>query len=375
MAFDIFSTATLLEAVEQIPSPKTFLRSTFFNNVRTFDTKKVMIDLYKGGRRIAGFVNPNLPGKAVARIGYQTNEYEPPKIEPIFPTAAEELLKRLYGENPFGAMSPQERAMEQLLRDYVEQDNMITRREEQMCAQALFTGKINCVDKDSGVNEVFDFGMTPVKVDKTWDKDDSTPYDDIRLWKLQIQMKTGIRPNVLILSTDAGAAFANNAQIQAIVGKFRDLRLELNPRVIDEAVTFLCVLPELGLEVYTYDEWYYDEESKKNLPMIPQGYACMTSTNVNFDMLYGANAAIIAEQMAIIAATRLPRSWSENNPPVRYIATQSHPLPVPKMIDAVVGCQVLPKTTLEKYEKAILGGEYSKTIDDAAENVGERAGK
>lgn len=62
-------------------------------------------------------------------------------------TTAEDMLKRSPGEDIYGAKSPNQRAAEQLTKDMIEMDDMITRREESMCAQALFEEKLTLLVK------------------------------------------------------------------------------------------------------------------------------------------------------------------------------------------------------------------------------------
>jgi hypothetical protein len=43
----------------------------------------------------------------------------------------------------------------------------------------------------------------------------------------------------------------------------------IEPSVQSPALTFVGRLPELGLEIYTYDEWYLDDDGNEQ-PMIPE---------------------------------------------------------------------------------------------------------
>lgn len=156
---DIFDCRTMLDAVEQMVRPRTFLRDLFFNgaNPVTFGTTTVDIDIVKGTRKMAPFVHPRLPGSLSLRSGYRSTTYKPPYIQPKRETTAELILKRSPGENPFATKSALQRAGEQLGKDLADLDDEITRREEWMCAQALTTGSINV--KGEGVDDVIDFQM------------------------------------------------------------------------------------------------------------------------------------------------------------------------------------------------------------------------
>ena len=119
--------------------------------METFPTKSVDVDFKKGTRKLAPFVHPRMPGKTVANTGYQTKTYTPPQLAPDTITTVDDLLERMAGENPYSGKTPAQRAVEKLARDFSKLDEMITRREEWMCAQALYTGVIPIIG--DGLNE------------------------------------------------------------------------------------------------------------------------------------------------------------------------------------------------------------------------------
>ena len=82
MAISVFDTRTMLEALEMLREPKTFLLNTFFKGQNEFPTESVDIDIYKGKRRVAVYVNPKGAGQVVDRTGYKTNTYKPPYVKP-----------------------------------------------------------------------------------------------------------------------------------------------------------------------------------------------------------------------------------------------------------------------------------------------------
>ena len=73
-------------------------------------------------------------------------------------------MKRLPGENLYSGKTPNMRAAEILGRDLAELDEYISRREEAMCSEALFSGKVTV--KGDGVNEVLNFWSTVAASEK-----------------------------------------------------------------------------------------------------------------------------------------------------------------------------------------------------------------
>ena len=155
---DIYQPRYLAEVVRSAPPVHTFLRDTFFTNVKTFTTEEVDIDIVKGDREMAAFVHPKLGAETMAEEGYETKSYKPPMVNPDIVTTAESYMHRAPGETIYSERTPARRAAEQLVREYRRLDDSISRREEWMCAQALTTGAIQIVGK--GVNEEIDFGFT-----------------------------------------------------------------------------------------------------------------------------------------------------------------------------------------------------------------------
>lgn len=338
MPIDLFDTRTMLEAVRQMQPVRTFLRDTFFTNRRTFDTEYVDVDIVKGKRRMAPFVSPKVGGKVVERLGYQTHTYKAPMLAPKLPTTAEQLLKRLPGEALYSGMSPEERAAEQLGRDLAELDEIITRREEWMCAQAVFAGQIYVVGE--GVDEVIDFGLTNKEAltgTALWSDTAADPLADLKRWRQQIIKVSGFSPDIVIMASDAEEAFLKHEKVQ----KALDLRLvdtgQINPQTLPNGATYIGRIAEVGVNIYTYDEWYLDDDGVEK-PMVPAKTVLMASTAARFDLLYGA---YIDMELGVFALPRIPRSWVEKDPSVRWVQMVSRPLPVPEHIDSLYVATVL----------------------------------
>ncbi|GAV24801.1 minor capsid protein E [Carboxydothermus islandicus] len=338
MPIDLFSTRTMLEAVQQMQPVRTFLKSTFFVNERTFDTEYVDVDIIKGKRRMAPFVSPKIGGKVVERQGYRTNTYKAPMLAPKLPTTAEQLLKRLPGEPLYSGMSPEDRAAEQLGRDLAELDEIITRREEWMCAQALFTGQIHITG--DGVDEIIDFGLTNKEVltgTAKWSDPNSDPLADLKRWRQAIIKASGFSPDILIMASDVLDAFLGHSKIQQLL----DLRLvdtgQINPQTLPNGTTYIGRIAELGVNIYTYDEWYLDDDGNEK-PMVPEKTVLMASTSARFDLLYGAYVDV---EEGVFDLPRVPRSWVEKDPSVRWVQMISRPLPVPQHIDSLYVATVL----------------------------------
>lgn len=340
---DMFETRTMIQMLEQMKPARTFLKDTFFGRARTFDTEHVDIDIYKGKRRMAPFVAPVIGGVTVQRLGYKTNSYKPALVAPDMITTAVDLLKRAPGETVYSAQSPNERMAMQLGRDMAELDSLITRREEWMCAKALFTGQIPMVGE--GVNDIVSFdlaqshnitlgsGGAPAK----WGAQGADPLKNMRDWRRLIIQDSGASPNVVVMGTSALDKFIEDETVAKALDNRRVDRGLIDPLVLPNGVTYWGYIKEIACDIYSYDEWYLDDDGVEQ-PMVPTDLVLMSSTNARMELLYGAVADV---DLGTFALARVPKSWTLPKPSSRFVQLRCRPLPVPVQIDAVVVAKVV----------------------------------
>jgi hypothetical protein len=335
----IFDTRTMLQIIEQLKRPRTFLLDTFFPGFKTFDTAAVDIDIYKGKRRLAPFVAPVQEGKVMERLGYTTNSYKPPYIKPKMATTAGDILARQPGQVVYGTQSLAERAAAQLGRDLGDMLDSCTRREEWMAAQALNGGVINVVGE--GVNDTINFQMASSHIvtlagAALWTANTSDPIANLTTWARQCAQDSGLVPNAVVMGSDVANAFLarlrdpnynGNGQLSTIKVQLGQIKPELLPN----GVTFLGTLtaPSLNVDLFTYDEWYVDDTSGNEVSMVPVNKLFMGTTNAQNSKLYGAIQDMdLVESLgaSLIAAPRVPKSWVTKDPGVRWVMVQSAPL-------------------------------------------------
>lgn len=347
MGFNIYSTKTMLAAINAMLPVHTFLRDTFFPDTETFVTEEVLIDYKKGRRKLAPFVAPRVGGITMDRQGYRTDRYKAPKIAPQRVLTVDDLMIRGMGENVFSTRTPAQRQQELLGQDLAELDEMITRREEWMVRELLFTGKIKMkgfIDTHGSqhVDDEISYDFTNKEIltggDK-WDQDEAKIYENLREWRLTIIKKTGKTPNIVIMSQDVLESFMDNDDIQKKMD-LRNLYLgNINPVIESPAVTYIGRLAELGLDIYTYNEWFIDDDNKEQ-PMIPEKHILMASSNIG-KISYGAITQIEDQDFVTYEGTRIPKYWVDRNNDQKMIRISSRPVPVPYDVDSWYVAQVL----------------------------------
>ena len=341
---NIFERRFMLEALEELREPSTFFVKKFFSNQVEFDTAHVDIDIYKGKRRVAAYVNPRGQGQVVDRVGFTTYTYNPPYLKPKMVTTAEDLLKRVPGEVLYSNnMGPEQRAAIQLGKDMAELDGMITRAEELQAKQALFDASVEVHDVDGNdvVADISSPRSSSHTVDltetgeTTWDETGVDILANLRAWRRLNIKDSGIASDIVVMGSDAADEFLANSDVQAVMD---NRRMEMG-HLVEEAqelgVTYLGNI--LGMDIYQVDEYYIPLGSTTETALVPSKKVLVGSTRARCDRLYGA----IREVEGLMAMARFPKTWLEEDPSVRWLMIQSAPLLVPTQVDAFTVATVL----------------------------------
>ncbi len=340
MAYDIFKPESLKKAVSVLPTPSTFFRDTFFKTRNTHPTTKVRVDFYKGKRRVAPFVSEVLPSGVTKKLGYVTDDFETPLVSVKDVTNIGDIMKRGFGENIYGGVTPQERATKELLRTMKDYNEQIARREELSCAQAMLDGKI--LVKGEGVDYEIDFGFSNKgTVTSLWDAANSTadPVKDIAGMARECKKNGYKKPNICVMERSAYDSFIERCTKLGYLNNQYFLNLNIAPKVIDDALTYCGYVRDLDVEIYVYEEWYIDDwsgEEPVEKSVMPKGKILLASTNVGFSIEYGVLTFVDEEtkEFYSVEGTRAADSWVEKNPDQRFLSLSSRPLPVPTEVDS-----------------------------------------
>lgn len=343
----IYTTKTMLAAISQMMPVRSFFKDTFFGNEQTFLTEHVEIDYKKGRRKMAPFVSPKVAGKVMDRQGFTTKTFNPAAIKPKRTIQSFDLTNRSFGENVYSQRSPQERAMEMLAMDLSELDEAITRREEWMAAQVLFTGKVEV--KGDGVSKEisYDFdNLETLSGTDVWsDKENSDPLKDLNEWGNQLVKKSGMSPNVAVFSNDVIHAFVNHPKVKENLDNRRIVMGEIRPSELPNGASYVGTVNAVGyqLDIYGYNEWFYDEEAGEEKPLVPEKKVMIGTTNARSTMAYGATTLTdhISLDFMTYEGARVPDSWIEKDPAARYLQMHAKPVPIPHDVDSWLVATVL----------------------------------
>jgi len=343
----VYKPRTLEKLISIMPPVRTFFRSTFFRNTKTFVTARVDVDYKKGGRALAPFVHPKLGSKTILNTGYETKSYTAPLIAPKKITTEEDLTTRSAGENPYSGRTPADRAVEKVTADLAELREMITRRIEWMCAQLLFTGTIPVKGESVDETITFDFtNTTTLTGTALWSNANADPINDLETWRKQVQKEGFANCNICVMSPDVSNVFVNNPKVQKLLDiKAYDLAV-IKPREMANGLTYIGTINKLGLDIYEYNEWYLDTwtdpANPVNKPLVPEKTVALFSTSAQFSMYYGAITLMgNNDNFITVEGETIPESWSERDPARRFLKLSSRPLPVPHEINSWYVAKVL----------------------------------
>lgn len=342
MPISIFDPITLAAMVRQIPDTPRFLKDMFFKKRVKEPTTRVSFDVYKGKRRVAPYVSPRGKTPVAQKIGYTTNEADTPLVAVKDVTTIEDVLKRMPGEVLMNSgTSPQERGLEMLARTMQDYDDQISRREEIMCAEALFEGIIHVRGED--VSYDIDFGLTNKGTASVlWDTAESKadPIADMQKWAQECMIRGYKTPNVCIMSQNAYDAFIQRCIALGYTNQWHLLNLESQPQLLADGVYYAGRLRMPDLRIYVYNQYYLDDWTDPDAPeeknIVPKGKILIASENMLSTLFYGvlAYSDPVTSTITSVMAERGADSWIEKDPDRRYFRLQGRPLPVPQEIDS-----------------------------------------
>ena len=351
---NIYTTKTMLAAVNQMKPATSFLRDRYFPSGAgdLFPTEEVLVE-YKDatGNKLAPIVLPSKGDISVARDGYTTSKMTPPLVAPSRPLTIDELNRKQMGENLFSDRTPAQRQAEILSQDLADFDNLITNREEYIAAECLFNNGYTLkqyADKP-GEGEFIPYDLHFYKGDVNpavyvpgvkWNETASDKLADL---KQMIHMLTSKANNAteVILGADAAEELLNDATIKAAMDLARYNIGAIDPIALPQEAARLGVLNVYGrnISLLTYDGTYVDEESGKVKTYIPAKKICVTAPGAGRG-LYGAVTQMeLDKQWHTHMGRRVPRYWAEKTG--RDLTVSARPLFVPKTANPFITATVL----------------------------------
>lgn len=270
MAIDYNDTITLMQAMERVKPPATFLLDTFFPQIPTPSvTTHVAVEYRKSGRLLAPWVTQGGKGINISRTKSKIDLYKAPMMAPKRVITEEDIIGRGFGETLYSSVSPAERATRMQARDLNELQNMIINRKNQMAAQILIEGKCDIKGyADDGQVELidtvsFDEWNQKITPTTTWDNAGADIYGDLKAASEMVQENAGMIPTVAVCGKNISNYILGNESIMkwlAIPTAANLSLMSFQPRIISPSITRIGYIQSLNLELYCYMETYTDTD-------------------------------------------------------------------------------------------------------------------
>jgi len=349
---NIFSTAVLNKTVEYLPRPNSFILDTFFPMIQAEESEEIHFDIDKSKPRITPFVHPTKAGKVIPNLGFETGVFKPAyaKDKRVFlPNAP---LKRSIGETIGGNLSPMQRRDKAVKLALQDQLDMLTRRETVMAMEALRLGQVTVAGDDYPtvvVNFNRHANLTVALAGAArWGEAGVSPVDNLETWANSALPLSGAAMRTVVLDPLAMALLRADPKWEKMLDRESnrgERNLPDGPVTRGTGDDSAVYMGRLGtLEIWMYSEPYVDEAGadQNMMPNYTVILGARGQNNTGKGGLEGTRCyGAIQDEKAGYKATRyFAKSWTDEDPPVRWIMLQSAPLIVPYRPNASMGITV-----------------------------------
>lgn len=343
MQLNTEDTYQLVELIEEVKPPLPFYLNRYFGDVITFDTEEIMFEYVLGERRMAPFVSPLVEGRVMRSRGSSEKAFKPAYVKPKHVVEPGKMMKRRPGESLGGSLSPAQRRDQQIMENFVEEDQMLDNRLEWMALQALKTGQV-IIEGEDYPRKVVDFGRDAaltITGDTVWsDIANATPLTDLQdAATLQGTKPFGAMGTDVYMSPTAFGYFKQNAEVKDLLDTtYRGSTVDVNrdPRSFsaDQEPQYMGRCGQFNIYV---DDREYEDDAGDTQKYLATNEVLLISPMIRGAQCFGA----IKDDDALMATRSWPKTWVKQDPSVRMTMTQSAPLVVPRKVNCSALIDVL----------------------------------
>ncbi len=298
---------------------------------------------------IAPYVSPCVEGRPVrtsgtGKVDFMKFAYIKPKmtVEPCKSVDSVILNRLREGGMTISQRMSQSEAMQiDQLQKTALMKEMLDNRVQQMAAEVMVTGKIIVMSDDHPLYEA-DFGRSPAAnfIPATpWNLPTSTPVQDIETMRNLSFDLAGNYGRILFMRTKVWKALVKHNDFNDVFIKpYAGIRNVLEGTVFntsDDQANFKLKLDDKklnGLEVWTYDGFYYDSTGARKF-YLPDNY-CGLVSDTRGARAFGKIQDIDAN---FEGYEYYAKTWKQPDPSLLHVMLQSAPMVVPAGSDMVIG--------------------------------------
>ena len=227
-----------------------------------------------------------------------------------------------------------------LVQDLTDQLEMLERRIEWMAAKVLFAGAITIVGDDYP-SAVVDFGRAggntvTLSGGTRWGQTGVKPLDDLQDWSDAMTKSTGVAMTEIVMTIDAWKIFRADADVKTRLDRYRGNSTLTADAHQGEGLVFQGMVDQFA--VYTYSSWAIDPVSGNEVAHLPAYtvIGCAGPALVEGVRHFGA----ILDVDCLQALPYFTKSWTSQDPSMRYLLMQTAPLLVPYRVNATLRATV-----------------------------------
>lgn len=355
MAYDMYQTRRLIQAVKGINPADSFLLNRYFpsnGSADVFDSEKVLVEYKDGDMRLAPVVVPQSGGVAISRSAVRMDEIEPPTIAPKRNLSIDVIKSRGFGESLYGDKSPQERAQIILTDDLAELDAACTRRQEWMAAQTMLNNGclMEAVGDDLDITDPYELhfyddvigNQAIYTVENKWSTSSAAVIDDLAACA-DMLTRRGLPASDFVCAPDVANAIVMDATVQKLLDNRRIEVGTMAPQLTSPGAAVICQLNVYGviLNIISYNQVYTASDGTTK-QYIPAGCGVMTAPGAGHTV-YGAVTQIEQSdgEFHTYAESRVPQYISDAKANVRELVLRTRPVCVPYNKDPFIAMKNL----------------------------------
>ena len=253
--------------------------------------------------------------------------------------SADDLFYRSMGVSAYSNVNADQREANLLASDVQDLDLRISRTEEWMVSECLFSGSITCLDGDDNTPVAkISYGNISVTVPaKLWTDPTSNPLNDLKACLRTVSAACGFQADLIVMGKDAADAFEANPNVQNAYNRLFIQQGTLQPQYLEEISNYGVTILGTYRQIPLYcDEATYLDSANVAQPYVPPGKVLVASTGLQNKMCYAAVAQVRDDEsgMGVFEGARVPQVYFPADEDCRYLRISSRPVPCPSNIQS-----------------------------------------
>lgn len=332
----LYDTQTLIGVMRNLSPPTTYWLDLCYPNEIHFETEYVDFEQLSDVRRVAPFVMPLALGRPIYSEGSRVTRLKPAYIKPKDPVSPGRVLKKRPGTlADIGANQSPNQIYNSIISDILRaHQDAIWRRWEWLACRAAVDGSV-LISGEAYPARLINFGRDSdltgtLSSGAVWGPSNTVgPLDTVTgIQQLMRRSLFGGAMNRITMTPDAYELFRQSPSIVDLL-KFglSNFAGGLNPSlgVLNGGAVESVGSIGNGLPIYVYND-YYQDSTGAQVNYLDDLTAVFTGPNVQGYRCFGA---ILDPNAQFQALPIFPRMFTENDPPLTFVMTQSAPLMVP----------------------------------------------